>query len=109
MTHRLPVRRVASLPLACALSLGALASRRVAFAQEEVEIDVAPPPPRVEVVGTPPSPRHFWIHGYYGWVNGAHYWVPGRWEVMRAGWSWSEARWAIVGRRWHFYPGHWYR
>jgi hypothetical protein len=108
------LRRHASLRfssvLVAALAAGVvLTGARVASAQEvEVEIEVVPPPVKVEVIPPAPSVHHFWIHGYYGWTGAAHYWVPGRYEVLRPGWAWSEARWAPVGRRWHFYPGHWY-
>ncbi len=95
--------------VAITLGLAVMGASPVARAQEEIEIEVAPPTPRVEVIPVAPSPRHFWIPGYWGWARGAHYWVPGRYEVLRPGWSWYSARWAPVGRRWHFYPGHWYR
>jgi len=100
--------RCSALLLTAALTTGIVTVSGLAAAQEEVEIDLAPPPVRVEVIPAAPSPRHFWIHGYYGWYRGAHVWYPGRYELNRTGWSWSEARWALVGRRWHFYPGHWY-
>jgi hypothetical protein len=110
----LPLRRRVSLRLssvlvACALTAAVVTTSDLASAQEiEVEIEVVPPAPRVEVIPAPPSVHHFWIHGYYGWNGATHYWIPGRYEVIRPGWGWSEARWAPVGRRWHFYPGHWY-
>ena len=44
---------------------------------------VAPPPPRVEIVGVAPYPGHIWITGYWGWNGRAHHWVPGRWEAPR--------------------------
>ena len=40
---------------------------------------VAPPPPRVEVIGKPPSPGYVWMDGYWNWVGGRHEWVPGHW------------------------------
>ncbi len=107
--HRGLSCRLSGLAIVCAALGATLTTSQVARAQEDIEIEVQPPAPRVEVVGAAPSPHHFWIHGYYGWVRGAHVWYPGRWEVRRPGWSWSESRWAPVGRRWHFYPGHWYR
>ena len=94
--------------LAIALCAGSAAMSDVAFAQEEIEVEIAPPAARVEVIPVAPSPRHFWIHGYYSWGRGVHYWVPGHYDVLRPGWAWAESRWAPVGRRWHFYPGHWY-
>jgi hypothetical protein len=95
--------------LAGALSLGAVVgTSHVALADEvEVEVEVQPPVARVEVIPPAPSPKHFWIHGYWGW-GATHYWVPGRYEVIRPGYGYAEARWVPVGRHWHFYPGRWY-
>ncbi len=102
-------RRLSLLALAGALSAGILGTSQVAFAQvTEVEVEVAPPAPRVEVIPVAPSPQHFWVHGYWGYGT-AHYWVPGRYEAVRPGWAYSEARWAPIGHRWHFYPGRWYQ
>lgn len=102
-------RRVSVLFMASALAVGIAGTSGPARAQEvEVEIARQPPAPRVEVVPVRPSPRHFWIPGYWGWNGTAHYWLPGRYELMRPGWGWSEAHWVEVGNRYHFYPGHWY-
>jgi hypothetical protein len=110
IAHEL-VRRLSPVVLAGALATGVFATSQVAHAQEVVEVEVvkAPPAPVVEVIPVAPSPRHFWIHGFYGWNGTAHYWVPGRYEVIRPGWGWSESRWVGVGGRYHFYPGHWYQ
>jgi hypothetical protein len=106
--HRL-VQRLSPVVLAGVVATGVVVTSHVAQAQEvEVEVVQQPPVARVEVIPAAPSPRHFWIHGYYGWNGTAHYWNPGRYEVMRPGWGWSEARWVGVGGRYHFYPGRWY-
>jgi hypothetical protein len=107
--HPLVVRTLSPFVLAGALFTGVVSTSPVAEAQEvEVEVAAQPPVARVEVIPAAPSPRHFWIHGYYGWNGSAHYWVPGRYEVIRPGYGWSEARWVGVGQRWHYYPGRWY-
>jgi hypothetical protein len=107
--QRLVRRSLSPLVLAGGLCGALVGQSDVARAQEvEVEVVNTPPPPRVEVIPVAPSPRHFWIHGYWGWNGTAHYWVPGRYEVIRQGYGWSEARWVAVGPRWHYYPGHWY-
>jgi hypothetical protein len=80
-----------------------------ALAQSAVVVDVAPPPPRAEVVGVAPTAHHFWIPGYWGWDGGRHVWFDGRWEVARPGWGWERARWAHAGHSWRFAPGRWYR
>jgi len=107
--RRVSVRIAALILGALPLGLVSATTSHDAFAEEEVEIEIQPPAPRVEVIPVAPSARHFWVHGYWGWAGGRHTWVPGRYEVMRDGWAWSESRWNLVGRRWHFYPGHWYR
>jgi hypothetical protein len=103
-------RRLSLAVLAGALCAGVVGTSHVAFAQEsEVEVELQPPAPRVEVIPVAPSQQHFWVHGYWGYGGTGHYWVPGRYEAVRPGWGYSEARWAPVGHRWHFYPGRWYQ
>ncbi len=73
-----------------------------------VDIDVAPPPPRVEVV---PAPRvgYVWAPGYWGWRGHRHVWVNGLWLRERRGYHWEPHRWEERGGRWHFEEGHWRR
>jgi hypothetical protein len=73
-----------------------------------IDIDVAPPAPRVEVV---PAPRvgYVWAPGYWEWRDGAHVWIPGRWMGERHGYHWVADRWDQVGGHWHHFPGHWER
>jgi hypothetical protein len=70
---------------------------------------VAPPPPRVEVIGVAPYPGHVWIGGYWGWSGRAHHWVPGRWEAPRHGHRWEPHRWERHDRGWRERPGRWER
>lgn len=70
---------------------------------------VAPPPPRVEVVGVAPAPGYIWIDGYWGWYGNRHQWTPGRWEAPRPGYRWAPHRWAPEGRGWREHHGHWAR
>jgi hypothetical protein len=45
---------------------------------------VAPPAPRVEVIGVAPSPGYVWVAGYWSWVGGRHEWVPAiGWRPIR--------------------------
>ncbi len=73
----------------------------------EVYADVEPPAPQVEVVGTAPSPNHFWIGGHWGWAGGRHVWEPGRWELRRQGYVYAPGAWAREGGRWHWREGYW--
>ena len=58
----------------------------------------------------PPSSRHVWIRGYWGWEGGRHVWIGGRWELPPApGRVWVEPRWVMEGGEWALYQGHWGR
>ena len=73
-----------------------------------VDVNVAPPPGRVEVV---PAPRtgYVWAPGYWRWDRGRHVWVTGYWVRERRGHHWVPHRWQERGKRWHFEAGHWDR
>lgn len=70
---------------------------------------LAPPPPRVDVVGVAPYPGYIWIGGYWNWHSGRHHWVPGRWEPPRHGHRWVPHRWEPYGSSWRQHPGRWER
>ncbi len=74
----------------------------------DVYIDVAPPPPRYEVV---PPPRHgyVWAPGHWVWRHRHHVWVRGRWIRARHGYYWHPDRWEEHGGRWVYRSGGWYR
>jgi hypothetical protein len=79
----------------------------IASAEPVVDVRIAPPAPRVEVVPERPSPHHFWVHGYWGWNGRAHVWVPGRYEVERRGYEYRESHWEGAHGHWHFREGGW--
>jgi len=74
-----------------------------------VVINVAPPPPRIEVMTPAPSPSHVWIDGYWRWNNGRHDWVNGHWEARRDGYFWAPGHWVRNGNSWTFSGGFWQR
>jgi hypothetical protein len=80
-----------------------------AFAEPIVEVRVAPPAARVEVVPRAPSARHFWVHGYWAWNGRAHVWVPGSYVVERRGYEFHESRWEEAHGHWRFHRGGWHR
>jgi hypothetical protein len=96
-----------SLPVLIA-GLYIVAASSVSPAAVSIDIDVAPPAPRVEVV---PAPRagYVWAPGYWEWRDSAHVWIPGRWIGERHGYHWVGDRWDQVGGHWHHFPGHWER
>ncbi len=70
---------------------------------------VAPPAPRVEVYGAPPTAGEVWIGGYWNWVGGRHEWVPGHWAPGKPGYHWVAHAWTREGDGWRMRPGHWAR
>ena len=73
-----------------------------------VDIDVAPPPPRVEVVPAA-RPGYVWAPGYWAWRRHRHEWVGGRWIVERRGYHWVPDAWVVNGPHYHYVRGHWER
>jgi hypothetical protein len=68
---------------------------------------VAPPPPRVEVVGVAPYPGYIWIGGFWNWTGHRHEWVSGRWEAPRPGHRWVPHQWSQGRDGWRLNRGYW--
>lgn len=77
-------------------------------ASAAIIVQVAPPPPRTEVV---PSPRrgYVWVGGHWGWRNQHHHWVQGAWLRERRGYQYSQPAWVERDGRWHMERGNWRR
>lgn len=88
-----------------AVGLGAIASGSLS-ARAIVDIDVAPPAPREEVV---PAPRvgFVWAPGYWNWDGNKHVWAAGHWEKDRPGHHWVADSWGQRDGHWHHEAGHW--
>ena len=73
----------------------------------ELYVDVAPPPPRVEVV---PAPRagFVWAPGFWAWREGRHVWMRGHWERERHGMYWHPGHWVEREGRWYFESPRWH-
>jgi hypothetical protein len=97
-----------ALLLGMMMAAGAVAAPTIASAGVAVDIDIAPPPVRVETV---PEPRvgFVWAPGFWEWRGGAHVWVPGHYIHERHGYHWVPDRWDQRGPHWHHEPGHWER
>ena len=97
-----------ALLLGLMMALGVVGAPTIAWAGVGIEIEVAPPPIRVETV---PEPRvgYVWAPGYWEWRERAHVWVPGRYIRERHGYHWVADRWEQRGSRWHHEHGHWER
>jgi hypothetical protein len=95
--------------LLAAVALSAALVSVPGMARTFVEIQVAPPPPQVEVV---PAPRvgYVWAPGYWRWNGRRHVWINGRWVGERRGWHWVPEAWVQgPNGRWHLVPGRWVR
>ena len=90
------------------ISAGALCAPGRSAAAVLVDVDVAPPAPRVEVVPAA-RPGFIWAPGYWAWRGHEHVWIRGRWIRERAGLHWVPDAWVAAGPRWHYVPGHWER
>jgi hypothetical protein len=76
---------------------------------QDAVVPQAPPPPRVESPGPPPSPGAIWIAGYWTWSGAQFVWQPGRWETPQPGAAWVPGRWKKTGEGWVWEPGRWRR
>jgi hypothetical protein len=85
-----------------------MGSAMPAYSAVGVDIEIAPPAPRVVEV---PGPRagYVWAPGYWRWEGHRHVWVDGRWLRERRGQHWIGEHWDQRGGRYHFEPGHWER
>jgi hypothetical protein len=79
-----------------------------AAAQLTINIGVAPPAPRYEIVPAP-RPGYAWAPGYWRWENERHVWRNGRWLEARAGSHWVADRWEPRDGRHYYRPGKWER
>lgn len=68
---------------------------------------VAPPPPRVEYVGPPPTAGYVWVPGFWNWEGGRYRWADGHWEAPRRGHHWVPHQWERDGDHWRMHDGHW--
>jgi hypothetical protein len=94
--------------LGICMAASAVTAPTIASAGVSVDIEVAPPPVRIETV---PAPRvgYVWAPGYWEWRGHEHVWVDGRWIGERKGYHWVPDRWEPHGSRYHYEPGHWVR
>ncbi|HEY5019430.1 MAG TPA: YXWGXW repeat-containing protein [Steroidobacteraceae bacterium] len=96
------------LLVALLMSAGAMAAPALSSAAINLDIDVAPPAPRVEIMPGP-RPGHVWAPGYWEWHGHSHVWVRGHWLRERRGYHWVPDNWMHDGPHWHHEPGHWER
>jgi hypothetical protein len=97
-----------ALFLGLCMAVSAMTVPTVASAGIDIDIDIAPPPLRIETV--PPARVGFvWAPGYWDYRGRDHVWVAGRWVPERRGWRWVPDRWEQRVPHWHHERGHWER
>jgi len=91
-----------------ALAFGAVAMPVGGDAKTVVTIDVAPPPPRVEVV---PASRagYIWAPGYWKWNGRHHVWAKGYFVREHPGYRYVPETWVQRDGRWQMQTGGWVR
>jgi hypothetical protein len=92
--------------LCTAMGIAAIAAPMFASARTYIDVDIAPPESRVEVI---PSARagYAWTPGYYNYSGHRHVWVGGRYVRERHDHHWTADRWEQRGTRWHHEAGRW--
>jgi len=92
--------------LSVAIGLGAIVLPTVGSARVYLDVDIAPPAPRVEVV---PAARvgYVWAPGYWNYEGRRHVWVKGHYIREHRGHHWVADSWEQRGNRWHRVEGHW--
>ena len=79
-----------------------------ALARADINVTIAPPPLREEVV---PAPRHgyVWAPGYWAWDHNKYAWRTGTWMHERPHQHWVAHNWEHRGEHYYFSTGHWAR
>ena len=76
--------------------------------EPRIEVELAPPPMRVEVQPPTPGVGFIWTPGSYAWRGGRYEWSAGTWvRPPREGVAWVEPRWVHSGGRYYLQPGRW--
>lgn len=81
---------------------------RYAYPDAGLVVPVAPPPPRVEMIGVAPFVGAVWIPGRWLWQD--HWvWRGGHWRrPPHAGAHWHRGRWERHrAHEWRWHSGHW--
>ncbi len=74
----------------------------------QVIVPNQPPPPRTEVMGTPPVDSYAWVPGYWTYENSHWLWVSGHWQAPpQPGETWVPGYWHRTVGGWVWTPGHW--
>jgi hypothetical protein len=92
--------------LCVALGVGSVSAPMISSAGINLDIDIAPPAPREEVVPQLQA-GYVWAPGYWNYSGNKHVWVAGHQIRERKGHHWVADHWEQNGSHWHMQPGHW--
>ena len=99
--------KIRSIVVALAMALGMLGMAATTNAKVvELEIGVAPPADRVEVVPAP-RPGYIYERGHYIVEGDRYVWHEGHFFREREGHRWEPYVLERHGDRWHYRGGHW--
>ena len=99
--------KLRSIVMALTMALGTFGVAATANADRfDLEIGVAPPPDRVEVVPAP-RPGYIYERGHYIVEGDRYVWHEGHFIREREGHHWQPYVLEHHGDRWHYRAGHW--
>ncbi len=100
------IGKLAAVAVLSVASAGFSAS--VLSAPVSVDVRLAPPAPRHEII---PVERagYIWAPGYWDYRHNHYSWVAGHWERERAGYYYSSPAWVQQGDHWVLNRGSWER
>jgi hypothetical protein len=81
----------------------------VGEAAKLVQVTMAPPADRVEVIPVRPAPAYSWIHGHWSWDGAGYRWVGGHWGFVPRGYhEWVHGHWYRSGNYYFYTNGYWH-
>jgi hypothetical protein len=98
------LKRIGLISALVALSSAAVPA--LAAVNVNLEVGVAPPPPREEVIPTAPA-GYVWAPGYWDYFQGQYVWRRGHFIEGSPGYRWVPDNWEHRGDVHHFNAGHW--
>jgi hypothetical protein len=93
-----------------ALFLAALPIMGMAQTDEDVSVNVAPPPLPIYDLPPVPGEEYLWTPGYWAWSDDDQdfYWVPGTWVIApQPAFFWTPGYWGIAGVVFLWHVGYW--
>ncbi|MFA6289620.1 MAG: hypothetical protein WC661_19745 [Opitutaceae bacterium] len=74
-----------------------------------IDVNGSTPPPKTEVMGKQPSPKHVWMAGNWRFYSGRYVWIKGRWSLPpEPNAVYTPPLWEIVNGNSMFTEGYWH-